>query len=352
MALPNTNISVAMVRDELGAATNDVGQLCIHPNVNKWSRFRPGYWYCPSNLADITFVIPDGVSVDHRSPLDTIRGKMAYHLGDFRGYNHNANAMELASPGTSEIPFNPTATSVDLSYSFYSGDPDWRGEETQVNGVNRINPNGGTSTLFILKEGNTVLGSRTIPTTNTLLTISFSVPVSGVSKTVSVALYAGDEAHTAGFAKFPFMSKSFHLTPLSYPLFGLALTPTLFDQIRASFEAQTGLVATTVYIYPNNKQLVAGTTSVVVDDFSIVVYTSNSQYDAIPIHGSIITADIEYKDANGNYTYEYNKSYTYHIGLGGLGTIGTVTFNNSIDYGETVTLRVKAIDGDLIFSER
>lgn len=41
MALPNSNISVAMVKSELGAATNDVGQLCIHPNVNKWSKYKP-----------------------------------------------------------------------------------------------------------------------------------------------------------------------------------------------------------------------------------------------------------------------------------------------------------------------
>src|SRR5690554_832992 len=41
MALPNTNISVAMVKAELGAATNDVGQLCIHPNVNMWSKWKP-----------------------------------------------------------------------------------------------------------------------------------------------------------------------------------------------------------------------------------------------------------------------------------------------------------------------
>ena len=41
MALPSSNISVAMVRDELGAATNDVGQLCIHPNVNMWSKWKP-----------------------------------------------------------------------------------------------------------------------------------------------------------------------------------------------------------------------------------------------------------------------------------------------------------------------
>ena len=41
MALPNTNISVAMVRSELGASTNNVGQLCIHPNINKWSKWKP-----------------------------------------------------------------------------------------------------------------------------------------------------------------------------------------------------------------------------------------------------------------------------------------------------------------------
>ena len=41
MALPNSNISVAMVKSELGAATNDVGQLCIHPNINKWSKWKP-----------------------------------------------------------------------------------------------------------------------------------------------------------------------------------------------------------------------------------------------------------------------------------------------------------------------
>ncbi len=41
MALPDTNISVAMVKAELGASTNDVGRLCIHPNVNKWSKWKP-----------------------------------------------------------------------------------------------------------------------------------------------------------------------------------------------------------------------------------------------------------------------------------------------------------------------
>ena len=41
MALPNSNISVAMVKAELGASMNSVGQLCIHPNVNRWSKWKP-----------------------------------------------------------------------------------------------------------------------------------------------------------------------------------------------------------------------------------------------------------------------------------------------------------------------
>ena len=41
MALPDSNISVAMVKAELGASTNNVGQLCIHPNVNPLSKWKP-----------------------------------------------------------------------------------------------------------------------------------------------------------------------------------------------------------------------------------------------------------------------------------------------------------------------
>jgi len=41
MALPNSNISVSMVKSALGAATNDVGRLCTHPNINKWSKYKP-----------------------------------------------------------------------------------------------------------------------------------------------------------------------------------------------------------------------------------------------------------------------------------------------------------------------
>src|SRR5690606_21886325 len=41
MALPTANITTTMVRNELGAATNNVGELCTHPDINMWSRCKP-----------------------------------------------------------------------------------------------------------------------------------------------------------------------------------------------------------------------------------------------------------------------------------------------------------------------
>lgn len=41
MALPNTNISTTLVGDTIGSGSRDVGTLCTHPNINKWSKWKP-----------------------------------------------------------------------------------------------------------------------------------------------------------------------------------------------------------------------------------------------------------------------------------------------------------------------
>lgn len=38
MALSNSNITVSMVKSAIGSGSNDVGTLCTHQNINKWSR--------------------------------------------------------------------------------------------------------------------------------------------------------------------------------------------------------------------------------------------------------------------------------------------------------------------------
>ena len=126
MALPNSNISVSMVKAELGASTNDVGQLCIHPNVNKWSKWKPVRYNSPSPITEAElrskkcgFDIPYGFKADS-TILSTAWGYLKprggsvtpiepYRLGDFRNYNKLA-----IMPISGEIPdeinkvaFNP-----------------------------------------------------------------------------------------------------------------------------------------------------------------------------------------------------------------------------------------------------
>ena len=114
MALPNTNISVAMVKAELGASTNDVGALCTHPNINKWSRWKPVRSNKVTGLVetdlenaqfgfDFPAAINAGVSVLSQNWVyDKPRGlahNEGYRLGDFRNYNHQAGI-----PFTISIP--------------------------------------------------------------------------------------------------------------------------------------------------------------------------------------------------------------------------------------------------------
>lgn len=107
MALPNTNISVAMVKAELGAATNDVGQLCIHPNVNKWSKWKSVSYesiipISQAQLASINFgITPPTPSNDYTTVMDTKWGyskptgglSSPYRLTDFINYNKTAGAI-------------------------------------------------------------------------------------------------------------------------------------------------------------------------------------------------------------------------------------------------------------------
>ena len=126
MALPNTNISVAMVRDELGAASNDVGQLCIHPNVNKWSKWKPVRYESLSAITEAElrskkygFDIPYGFKADS-TILSTAWGYLKprggsvtpiepYRLGDFRNYNKLAiMPIEAEIPNEiNKVAFNP-----------------------------------------------------------------------------------------------------------------------------------------------------------------------------------------------------------------------------------------------------
>lgn len=118
MALPNTNISVAMVKSELGAATNDVGQLCIHPNVNKWSKWKPvrSNKIEPLTVTDIENLKSglnrvDMYEIEYLKPTGGTTSP--YRLSDFRNYNHvaippvNVEIVSVTEMSTGDITTAP-----------------------------------------------------------------------------------------------------------------------------------------------------------------------------------------------------------------------------------------------------
>ncbi len=103
MALPNSNISTSLVGQTLGTSSRDVGTLCTHPNINKWSKRKPfrdsvlvqtdPYWWRRSNISDNIrsgFYIPNGVDQVWSYFKPTGGVNSPYRLGDFRGYEPSA----------------------------------------------------------------------------------------------------------------------------------------------------------------------------------------------------------------------------------------------------------------------
>ena len=116
MALPNTNITTTLVGQTLGTSSRDVGTLCTHPNINKWSKWKPVRSNKTAGLTveDLT-TLNFGLNISVYTSIGTItttdtflydlknsitnwaylrpRGSNyneGFRLGDFRNYNHEA----------------------------------------------------------------------------------------------------------------------------------------------------------------------------------------------------------------------------------------------------------------------
>lgn len=102
-----------MVKQAIGAGTNDLSKLCTHKNINKWSIRKPagdttGYGFVLQPSAELEINV-----FDYRPP----RGGAAepYRLGDFRGYVHDAAPPELTYP-KDNIIIREAKDSFDLIY--------------------------------------------------------------------------------------------------------------------------------------------------------------------------------------------------------------------------------------------
>ena len=143
MALPWTNISLFRVACAVGVVSGNklvtnLARICQSANVNKYSRFRPGYWYMDSQ-SNLAFKRPDGTSTDPRGPRNG-SSKMGFNLGDFRGYNPTANPPGFVG-GTTELEFkyaSNVSSSQTCDIVFDLGEVDWFGDETEYHGRNNL----------------------------------------------------------------------------------------------------------------------------------------------------------------------------------------------------------------------
>ena len=122
-ALPNTNITTTLVGQTLGTSSRDVGTLCTHPNINKWSKWKPVRFDKVTGLT-----LPElksvnyGIGINNYSSVDNVKSAYAneisvwtylrprggqinefYRLGDFRNYNHSASEIVGGSSVTSNV---------------------------------------------------------------------------------------------------------------------------------------------------------------------------------------------------------------------------------------------------------
>ncbi len=108
MALPSDKISTTLVGQAIGSSSRDVGTLCTHPNINKWSKWKPVRHnkvtgLVSQDLSDINFgILPVVPMFDWELALSLNweygrpRGgdnnpSEPFRLGDFRNYEHAAS---------------------------------------------------------------------------------------------------------------------------------------------------------------------------------------------------------------------------------------------------------------------
>ena len=104
-ALPLTEISIPLVRQTIGSGSNDLTTNFLHPNVNEWgfncpdSKLQEAIWGKPSSLrADLSPSDPD------YTPALGVRP--GYHIGAFRGYDHNWVAYLFGGVTTNFIDYD------------------------------------------------------------------------------------------------------------------------------------------------------------------------------------------------------------------------------------------------------
>ena len=195
MALGTTSITTTLVGNTLGLVSRDVGTLCSSSLINKWSKYKPviyptisttGNWWkavdgnCGlsipeySNINNLVTAITNGVTWNYNKP--TGGASSPYRLGDFRGYEHNAN-IPFEGFYVPSIAYNNSANSVvGAAISISSGEIN----SLAITDIDKIKD--WYFGCYMIKSSGSTLYPRYITTANTVSdgTSSVEIPIYGL----------------------------------------------------------------------------------------------------------------------------------------------------------------------------
>ena len=135
MVLPNIGITSTMVASKIGAASRKWSVLCTHPNINKWSKYKPvilpnvepdrssNWWRSTNGNCGLTIPTYNSISAlisgvdangnDWVYQPPTGGANAPYRIADFGSYEHNARAP--FTPNTPASQYYKGTTSAPIS---------------------------------------------------------------------------------------------------------------------------------------------------------------------------------------------------------------------------------------------
>ena len=128
MALGTTNISTSLVGTTLGTSSRDVGTLCTHLSINKWSRYKPvdGAWPGITLGFEIASTNATKPAKSHFTQWiykpPTGGSASPFRLGDFRGYDHDSTTLLQKATNMGVTFFGTQTAGNDIKVSCDFGD--------------------------------------------------------------------------------------------------------------------------------------------------------------------------------------------------------------------------------------
>lgn len=331
MILGNTDIDIMTVRNILGYPSTDLGTLCSCDNVNKYSRYRPGYWATDGSKT-LVFKKPLGGNYSDPRGTDTEIGSnlQLYKLGDFRGYNSTARApfYDGDNPRKINVASTYSGSTISEPVVIQLGEVDWFNTETNYWGKNA---NFNCSQLVAVNGDGTVIGYMDYANLQNdgrnkaaEFNVDVAVPTSsGYSTTTTIRVGLG-KANKLYYYLPTESNLTITVTKSGNPSYNISIDESCASTIYSRIAGQLEETDTNVYdiiLSPSSGTFTTGATSLnfSTTDAIIVGYPSYNQFRIIsPKLTLSYTVSVYTKPQNGSLVNSWSTSSTFAFGGSGI----------------------------------